>query len=69
MSRVAPIYHLKCPVFTNYETCKETGMNDPYVGKNSRQHKLTERAQMSDLTEKDFQAVILNMFNELKETI
>ena len=33
------------------------------------QDELPNRAQMSDLTHKDFQVSISNMFNELKETV
>lgn len=53
MFRVDTIYYLKCPVFTNYEICKETGKY-LYTGGKSRKQKLPEKSQMSDLTDEDF---------------
>lgn len=63
MSRVSTIHYLKCPVFTNYETCKETGKYGPYTGNRN----YLRGSKMSDLIDSDCQVAIINMFKEVKE--
>ena len=55
----------------NYETCKETGKCDLYIGVGGKQviETAPKETQMLDLANKDFKAAIINMFRELKETM
>lgn len=67
----AALYYLKRPVSNkkNYEEGKQTGKYDPYTRKKAG-NRNCESNQISDLTEKDFNAAIKNMFKErLKKTI
>lgn len=66
MSRVATIYYIKCPVFTNYETCKETGKYGPYIGEKAGNRNYLRGSKMSDLIDKDSQVAVINMFKEVK---
>ena len=43
-------------------------MYDLYTRKKIRHRTAFERAQMSDLADKDFRAIVINMVKELKET-
>lgn len=49
--------------------CKQIGKCDQHIGKEQTMETVYERGQMSDLADKDFQAVLKNRFKELKETI
>lgn len=55
----------------NYETCKETVKSDQNTEKKKSGNRncLCREAQMVDLGEKYFKAVIINMFKEQKETM
>ena len=66
--RIATTCYLKYPVYSKkYETCKETGKNDPHTRKKNQATETTcDSKQMSDLIGKDFKGAIIYMFKENK---
>lgn len=54
----------------NFETCQNTENDDSYIGENKQATETAcEQAQMCVLTNKDFKIAVINIFEELKETM